>query len=136
MTPIEVAKMIRKRLDSITNVMSDEAALENTVLFKRWNGNGIHYTKGERLVYNNVLYVVLQDHISQPDWTPEFAHSLFMEVLIPDPNKIDAWERPKAGTNGYMKGDKVLWNDTVKESTIDYNHYSPDEYPAGWKDVE
>ena len=132
---LEEAKEYRKRLDIIIKEMPDEKAIENAVLFKQWNGNGIKYTIGERVVYNDTLYYILQDHTSQLDWTPDVAHSLYAPVLIPDPTKINPWERPKAGTNGYMKGDKVLWNGVVKESTIDYNHYSPDEYPAGWKDV-
>lgn len=135
MTPIENAKLIRQKLDLIISDMDDGKAIENVVLFKQWNGNGVSYSTGERVVYNDTLYSILQNHISQPDWTPDTAHSLYAKVLIPDPEKINPWERPAAGTNGYMKGDKVLWNGVVKESTIDYNHYSPDEYPAGWKNV-
>lgn len=135
MKPIEKAWQIRMKLNSVVSEMTDEQAVDYVVLFPQWSGNGIEYKTGERVVYNDMLYYILQDHISQLDWTPDVAHSLYAPVLIPDPTKINPWERPKAGTNGYMKGDKVLWNGVVKESTIDYNHYSPDEYPAGWKDV-
>lgn len=135
MNPIEKARIIRARLDTITETMTDEQAIDNAVLFNQWSGNGVKYKVGDRVLWRDVLYIVLQPHTSQLDWTPDVAHSLYAEVLIPDPDKIDPWERPKPGSSGYMKGDKVLWDGRVLESTIDNNHYSPDEYPAGWKEV-
>lgn len=84
--------------------------------------------------YNGTLYSVLQDHTSQADWTPEAAASLFAKVLIPDANVIPEWEQPES-TNGYMTGDKVLFEGTVYESVIDNNVWSPADYPAGWTAV-
>ena len=34
-----------------------------------------------------------------------------------------------------MKGDKVIFNGKVYESLIDNNVYSPEAYPAGWKEI-
>ena len=133
---MQEARAMRASIDSITADMPDEKAIENTVLFKQWNGNGIYYTAKERLSYNGVLYTVLIDHTSQPDWSPEVAVSLFAKVLAPDPDKPEPWEKPDS-TNPYNKGDKVIWTDgEIYESLIDGNIWSPEEYPAGWKKVE
>jgi hypothetical protein len=32
-----------------------------------------------------------------------------------------------------MKGDKVMFNGAVYESTIDNNVWAPDVYPGGWQ---
>lgn len=133
---MQEARAMRASIDSITADMPDEKAIENTVLFKQWNGNGVNYTAGERISYNGVLYSVLHSHTSQPDWNPEVAVSLFAKVLAPDPDKPQPWEKPDS-TNPYNKGDKVIWTDgEIYESLIDGNVWSPEEYPAGWKKVE
>ena len=76
-----------------------------------------------------------QDRISQPDWPPNVAVSLFAKVLIPDESVIPDWQQSDS-TNGYMKGDRMRYNDgKVYESLIDNNVWSPEEYPAGWKEI-
>ena len=37
--------------------------------------------------------------------------------------------------DAYMTGDKVTFKDKHYESVIDYNVWSPEAYPAGWKEV-
>lgn len=129
MTPIEIAKNIRAKLNIITNDMTDEQAVENVILFNQWNGNGINYKVGDRVVFNNTLYKVLQNHTSQINWNPELAVSLFAEVLIPDPDVIPEWKQPDS-TNPYMKDDKVKHNDLTWQSDVDNNVWEPGVY--GW----
>lgn len=87
--------------------------------------------------YNGTLYKVLQDHISQDDWTPESAPSLFGRVLIPDPSVVPDWEQPDS-TNPYSKGDRVKHNGKTWESLADGNVWEPGatgtEYL--WKEIE
>ena len=128
------ARAIRSQLDNVTSKMTDEQALQSPALFREWGGNGITYESGQRVVYNDILYKVLQNHTSQADWMPETAVSLFTKVLIPDENTIPEWEQPDS-TNGYMIGDKILYNGKTYESVIDNNVWSPADYPAGWKEI-
>ena len=93
---------------------------------------GKDYKKGNRIICNNTLYKVLQDHRSQADWTPDKAPSLFAEVLIPDNNKLYEWKQPES-TNPYMKGDKVTYNGLKYQSTIDNNVWAPNVY--GWEQI-
>lgn len=90
--------------------------------------------KDDKVLYDGVLYKVLQNHTSQEGWTPTSAPSLFVKVLTSEGEILD-WEQPSS-TNPYMKGDKVKYNGKVYESLIDNNVWSPDGYPVGWKLIE
>jgi hypothetical protein len=79
-----------------------------------------------------VLYKVLQQHTSQETWTPDVAHSLFAKVLNETlDGSTPEWEQPDS-TNGYMKGDKVMFEGKTYESLIDNNVWSPLDNPTGW----
>ena len=135
---IERARALRKKTEVLAENLDDAEAADFKELFPSWDGNGRTYKAGERVRYEGIRFRVLQDHISQPGWTPEAASSLFEEVLIPDPEVIPVWKQPDS-TNPYMKGDKVHYpgeTDPVYESTIDGNVWSPRDYPAGWQIVE
>ena len=131
---LEKAKAIRSQLDALISEMTDEQALQSSVLFREWNGNGVVYETGQRVTYNEVLYKVLQPHTSQTNWTPDVATSLFTKVLIPDENIIPEWQQPDS-TNAYMTGDKVTFEGKTYESLIDNNIWSPTDYPAGWQEI-
>jgi hypothetical protein len=114
--------------------VDDETAILFTNLFPKW-GNNAQYKVGYKVDYLGTLYKVLQDHTSQSDWTPDVTPSLYAKVLIPDPTVIPEWEQPDS-TNGYMTGDRVMYNGSVYESLIDNNVWSPEAYPAGWQIIE
>ena len=132
MTPIEKAKQIRSILNNITSEMTDNEALEKAILFPEWNYNNINYKINDRVLYNNKLYKVLQNHTSQIDWNPQDAISLFTEVLIPDENEIPDWIQPDS-TNPYMENDKVQHNEKIWQSEIDNNVWEPGVY--GWFEI-
>ena len=135
---IETAKHLRSTIEKLSTSLEDSEALENIELFPNWDGEGINYKTGDRIKYQEVLYKVLLDHVSQNDWTPDNTPSLFAKVLIPDPDIIPIWEQPNS-TNPYMIGDKVHYPDIdgpVYESLINNNIWSPQSYPAGWSLVQ
>ena len=122
-------------LTFFAETLSDAQALQVPMLFDEFDGNGVAYEVGKRVLYNGVLYKVLQAHTSQAEWTPVAAPSLFAKVINETiDGSIPEFEQPDS-TNPYMKGDKVIFNEKVYESLIDNNVYSPEAYPAGWKDV-
>lgn len=128
MTLIERARELRAIIEQAAKSLDDETALQGVELFPKWSENS-EYKTGERLRYNGILYKVLQDHISQSDWTPDVSSSLFSKVLIPDENVIPEWEQPDS-TNPYMAGDKVTHNNKTWVSNIDNNVWEPGVY--GW----
>ena len=116
-------KAIVDAIVSIRDNISDNQALTAVAIYPDWKID-VNYTAGTRVVFNGVLYKVLQNHISQETWTPIDAPSLFAKVLIPDENIISIWEQPDS-TNAYMKDDKVVHNDKVWKSLIDNNVWEP-----------
>lgn len=128
---LKEAKAVIEALVTLRESATDEQALAVPNLYPAWKESKA-YVSGERILYNNVLYKVLQDHTSQSDWTPDAAPSLFAKVLIPDTNVVPAWEQPES-TNPYMLGDKVTHNDKTWESTCDNNVWEPGVY--GWTEV-
>lgn len=103
---------------------TDVQALSVQAIYPLWDGNGIIYPVGYKVLYENVLYKCLQEHTSQPGWTPTAAPSLWAKVLIPDETVIPEWEQPDS-TNGYAAGDKVTHNGVTYESLVDNNVWEP-----------
>lgn len=50
--------------------LSDDVAEIAPALYDQWTGDGHYYTAGERVEHGGTLYVCLQPHTSQADWTP------------------------------------------------------------------
>lgn len=132
MSVVDRARALRLVIERNAENMTDTDAMDSPELFAAWSGDGVSHLTGQRVRYRDVLYKVLMDHVSQTDWTPDNAPSLFAKVLIPDPDAIPAWEQPDS-TNPYMAGDKVLHNDVTWVSTIDNNVWEPGVY--GWEVV-
>ena len=120
-----------KSLVNLRGSATDEQATNAPAVYPEWRSE-VEYVANDRVLYNDILYKVLSGHISQEDWTPDVAVSLFAKVLIPDENIIPEWEQPDS-TNPYMTGDKVTYNGKTYVSTIDNNVWAPDTY--GWQEV-
>ena len=134
------ALKIRADMDKAGGMLTDEQALICVRLYKPYEV-GKAYVAGEFFTYgvNSVgdpqLYKVAQDHTSQADWTPYATPALYTAVGLDD-SGYPVWERPTGAHDAYNTGDIVNYNGALYESTIDGNVYSPEEYPAGWKEVE
>lgn len=112
--------------------ISDDMALEASALYPSWK-EGQEYITGQRLLFNDVLYKVLQNHTSQSNWTPDIAPSLFAKVLTSDTGEILPWVQPDS-TNAYKCGDKVSHNGANWISDVDNNVWEPGVY--GWTVME
>jgi len=132
MSIISEARKFRAEFVKLRELATDEMSLQTPNLYPIWKEDVV-YTVGERVLHNETLYKVLQNHTSQTGWEPDVAVSLFAKVLIPDENAIPAWEQPDS-TNTYKTGDKVTHNDKTWVSTVDNNSWEPGVY--GWEVVE
>lgn len=128
------AELFIKNFVKLRSFATDEESLQVSNLYPSWKA-GNSYSIGDRVLYNDILYKVIIAHNSQEDWIPEVSPSLFTKVLIPNPDVIPEWEQPES-TNGYMVGDKVIFNGKTYVSVIDNNIWSPEAYPAGWNIIE
>ena len=113
--------------------LTDEQAVQVPLIFEAWQV-GVNYKVGKKLVYEEVLYKVLQDHTSQETWTPKDSPSLFTKVLVDDGGAVLDRVQPDS-TNPYMKGDRVKYDGKIYESLIDNNIWSPTDYPTGWLEI-
>lgn len=123
-------------MEALANIvpLPDKEAVRMVDSFPEWAA-GKPYEQGFKVRYAGRLWKVLQDHVSQADWTPDAAPSLFAKVLATDDGEIPEWEQPDS-TNAYQKGDRVRRNGHVYVSTIPDNVWAPEAYPAGWEMVE
>jgi len=97
---------------------------------------GIPLAKDQVLEYLGKWYKVIQAHTSQQFWTPLMVPALFVEV--PQPGDIPVWVQPTGAHDAYAIGAKVHFptiNDSIYESLINANVWSPTAYPAGWRIV-
>lgn len=121
------ASQVKDFRDKVTELLvnlDNDAAIDNAILFPQWK-SGMNYKVDERIRYNNILYIVLQDHTSQEEWRPDVASSLYTRMLRSwEQNIIPTWEQPES-TNGFMAGDKVYHNGLLYVSTVDYNTWEP-----------
>lgn len=117
--------------------LPEEQAMEIADLYEPW-AVGKSYTTGH-IVKHGVnadgetqLYTVLQDHVSQADWTPDTATSLYKAVGFTD-SGVPVWTQPLGATDAYMTGDKVSHNGKLWVSDVDSNVWEPGVY--GWTEV-
>ena len=128
----EEARKIIAAIVKLRESVTDEQALAAQEIYPAWREE-VEYAVGIRVLFEGTLYKVLQTHTSQADWTPSSSPSLFAKVLIPDMDFIPEWERPDS-TNGYAKGDKVVYNGDTWISLTDNNVWEPSEsLPTIWK---
>lgn len=121
----------------VAESFTDEQAAKVPTLYPEWSPNGVDYKAGDRVRYADVLYKVLLNHKSQESWVPDLSPSLFVKILIPDPNVIPNWEQPSS-ENAYKKGDRVEHKNKLWESLIDNNVWEPGAVGSEtlWKEVE
>lgn len=113
-------------------------ASEHTEMFLPWNEN-ISYNVGDLRTYSTEtdtkLYLCLQAHTSQADWTPDTATSLWKVCGISE-NGIPEWSQPISTSDAYMTSDEVMDEGVHYRSLVDYNVWKPADYPQGWEVVE
>lgn len=129
---VDRAKMLRPVIEQASTSLSDADAYGAPELFERWKEKGHEYSARDRVSFKGKLYKCLQDHTSQPDWTPDTAVSLW--VAVADPSiEWPEWKQPAGAHDAYMKGNKVSHNDKHWISDIDANTYEPGVY--GWTEA-
>ena len=128
----EEALAYRHTIENAAALQTDEAALENILLYPNWEPDK-DATLGIRWRYNDVLYKCVQPHHTQADWTPDKTPALWVVV------SLDEWpEIPEniPAENPWMKGDKGTWKGEHYICQMDYCVYNPDQYAPAWQKVE
>lgn len=88
--------------------LSDEQALTVKGLYPEYDPDGKSYETGDRAVQDNILYRCLQDHVSQPNWAPGLAPSL--------------WVALESGEHAGTLEDPIPVPDTVATAGMEYEY--------------
>ena len=135
MNRIQAAAQMRRALQMFAASLGEEDAMIIASVYPEWDGNSKAYKTGEWVKYGEDamgdarLYQVLQDHTSQPQWTPDAATSLYKRVGV-SADGTPKWVQPVGATDAYNKGDIVEHNGAKWVSDIDANVWEPGVY--GW----
>lgn len=136
MNRMQAAEQMRRALQMFAASLGEDDALIIASVYPEWDGNSKSYKTGEWVKYGEDamsdarLYQVLQDHTSQPQWTPDTATSLYKRVGV-SADGTPKWVQPVGATDAYAKGNIVEYNGKKYISTIDANVWAPDVY--GWE---
>lgn len=134
---LELRKALQMFLSTLDVDTESEKILSVPSVFPKYEIGKNYKTKdvfgyGENAVGDTQLYLVLQDHTSNKEWTPDTATSLYKKIGVTDEG-IPEWVQPLGATDSYMTGDIVFYNGKKYKSTCDNNVWSPDTY--GWEVV-
>lgn len=133
--PSETFVQQTKALSILAKDLDDATSIELKMIFPEWDSNSVTYVTGDKVRYNEKLYKTIQTHVSQQNWAPGQAPSLFVE--IPEPGvEYPEWKQPSGAHDAYKTGDKVSYKGKKYISKIDNNTWSPDQYPAGWEEIK
>lgn len=134
---MQAAEQLRRALQLYANALTEAQALEVAAIYPEWEA-GKSYAVGDILRHgtNSVgdpqLYMVVQAHTSQADWTPEATPALY-DAFGLDESGYPLWSQPAGAHDAYNQGDIVDYNGTLYKSIIDGNTWSPEAYPQGWE---
>ena len=139
MNKLQMCEQLRKALQMLAQSFTDEQALEVATVYPTYKVGVIYkqnemFTYGENEVGDPQLYRVVQDHISQEDWTPDTTPALYTPIGLTE-DGYPVWSQPTGAHDAYNTGDIVDYNGVLYKSLIDGNTYSPEAYPQGWEQV-
>lgn len=78
----ERAKAFRAAAQLAANTATDDQAYDMICVYDAWDGNGVSYALGVRVTRGDVIYSCINGHVSQVDWMPEVAVSLW--AIVPE----------------------------------------------------
>lgn len=124
------ALRIRAIVERATESLDDQTASEGASLFPRLKYDGSLIKTGTRINWHGMLKRAAVDLWDTDGNTPDAAPALWSDIayragirIIPDVIT--------AGT-AFAKGEQGWRGDTLYESLIDANVWTPEQYPAGW----
>lgn len=132
MTKAEALK-IRSVVEMAVTSLDDKTASEAPSLLARLKQDGSLLKAGTRINWNGTVKKAADNLWDTKENNPGNAPTLWDDILYRDgyriiPDTITA-------TTAFQKGEYGWWKDTLLESLIDANVYTPDQYSAGWKVV-
>lgn len=112
--------------------VADTATVYKYIAYLDKWASGVKYTKDMRISYNNVVYVVLSEHVADISKTPDKTVALYAIVAKDGTKPKPAYQEYVNGKE-YNKGDIVTYQGSLYECTWDNNVREPTG--LGWKKI-
>ena len=126
-----IAQIIIDKMDMACSVMTDPQASQLVELYPRMPKNGSLVKAGTRFNWNGQLKRAAVDLWATEQNDPDHAPTLWEDINYKDGYRVIPAQLT-AGT-AFAKGEYGWWGDTLYESLLDANVWTPDAYPSGWK---
>ena len=133
MSYIEQARKLRPIIEKAMAGMDDITASEAVELSPSLKYDGGLIKAGTRINFNGVLKRAAVDLWDTEANNPDNAPTLWEDVAYRDGIRIIP--ETITASAAFALGECGWWKDTLYESTINNNVYTPEQYPAGWKEV-
>lgn len=117
-------------IETLTANIDDAIASTVIPLYPVMQYNGSLIKAGMRINWNGTLKRAAVDLWDRTDCNPENAPDLWEDINYRDGYRII----PETITVGlaFSSGERGWWEDSLYESTVDGNVYTPEEFPANW----
>lgn len=131
MTLIELARKLRPIIEQAAQSLDDKTASAAPEIFGGMRYDGALIKSGTRINWFGVLKQAAVDLWDTAENNPDNAPTLWQDIAYREGIRII----PQVITAGeaFAKGERGWWNDKLYESLIDANVYTPEQYPAGWR---
>ena len=128
------ALRLRAIVEQAAASLDDQTASAGAALFPRLKQDGALVKAGTRINWHGTLKQAAVDLWDTAENDPENAPTLWEDIAYRDGFRIIP-ATITAGT-AFAMDECGWWGDTLYRSTINANVYTPEQYPAGWEQVE
>lgn len=134
MNHIENARKLRGIIEQASASLDDKTASTAALLFPRLKQGGELVKAGTRINWNGTIKKAASDLWDTPENGPDNAPNLWEDIAYREGYRII----PGNITAGlsFSLGEYGWWGDTLYESLLEDNVWSPEQYPEAWKNVE
>lgn len=134
MTHIEKARKLRPIIEQAAQSLDDKTASTAPEIFGGMRYDGSLIKAGTRINWGGVLKMAAVDLWDEEANNPDNAPTLWQDIAYRQGIRIIPATITAA--TAFAKGERGWWDDEVYESLIDANVYTPEQYPAGWRETE
>lgn len=125
---------MREIIEQAAQSLPDREASEAPTLFPRLKEDGKLIATGTRILWAGEIRRANVDMWDRPEYNPDNAPSMWDYIRYKQGERIIPSVIPASLAFG--EGEKGWWNDVLYKSLIPANVHTPDEYPAGWVQIE
>lgn len=124
---------LRSVVEQAAVSLDDKTASTAATLFPRLKGDGSLVTAGTRINWNGTIKRAAVDLWDTAENNPDNAPDLWEDISYREGYRVI----PEVLTVGtaFYKGERGWWRDTLYESTVNNNVWTPEQYPEVWEVV-